>query len=179
MLHVELETRKHLYIDCYKVRTLWLSILHWWFEKTGEKVVLTNKLCLLGTDTNDNILNKLLLIARIEIYQERKNYEVPHINHIIKKLLSWKQLELFQAKKRGKYDDKLSEWSIISTNHSGLWTPLTNTPRVQSCWVLCFSEEQYTAVIYVPHIMYRLFVVRRCSSIRWNPKCFAASNICS
>ena len=108
LCHNEVETIKHAFLECISVTSFWLQIEKWFKIKTKKIVKLSTIDKIFGMQSSDNLLDKIILNAKIIIFSNRKNGKNHTISDLKRKMFKQLHIEKYQAK-MDQNEDKLIE----------------------------------------------------------------------
>ena len=63
----------HLFFNCSFVQAFWNVFIVWWFDLSGEYLTLSLKDIMIGLLQRTDLLNYLIIIGKLTIWECRKN----------------------------------------------------------------------------------------------------------
>ena len=95
----DLETLHHLLYSCPHSKTCWNEFEQYWFSITKERINLTKKDIIVGIITRlCPLLNYLLIIAKLYLWDSRRNRTLPNIMSFNSKVQLKYETELYIAR---------------------------------------------------------------------------------
>ena len=92
-----IETIKHAFIECDYVNTLWYQIEQWLKGKLKKTIKLSNTDKIFGRQDSDGIIDKVILSAKIVIFNNRKDCKFHHIRDFKRVLFKQLCIEEYHA----------------------------------------------------------------------------------
>ena len=107
------ETIKHAFLECIYVVELWSQIENWIKGKTKKSIKLSHLDKIFGRCTKDELTEKIILNAKVVIFNNRKIGKEHHINDVKRAVFKQLKIEEYQAS----IDLKIEEFNYI-------WEPI-------------------------------------------------------
>jgi len=123
---LELETLEHFFLKCTKTRQVWANLECWWKEIIDSNTfTLTDKNIMIGTDEEPHadLLEVLLIDAKIELYHARRTGNPPNIKRIINKFTNRCKTEEITSRKSARMQQHNVKWQPIIKS---LYSPKRN-----------------------------------------------------
>ena len=98
-----IEELHHLFFECSHVQDFWKTFSSWWFELVNENISMTLKDIILGLLNRTDIINYLIILGKLCIWECRKAGIYPDFNIFLKK-----------------FKNKFETEKYIANNQSGL-----------------------------------------------------------
>ena len=94
------ENLYHLFFNCSTVRAFWNRFTVWWSDVGGENLSLTLKDIIIGLLHRTDVLNYLIILGKITIWESRKNKISPNFRLFLLKVEVKKEVEKIIAIKK-------------------------------------------------------------------------------
>ena len=111
--NVNEETLYHLYFECSHVQAFWECFVQWWTVVANENLSLTLKDVILGFPERNDILNYLLILSKLCIWECRRSNRCLNFNLFLHKIEVKKETERFIAVKNGTLEDFNRKWGLF------------------------------------------------------------------
>ena len=83
----------HLFYDCCYVRTFWKRFCNWWSNLLSEKLSSPLKDIIVGILNRKDILNYLIILGKLCIWDRRRNKSFPKFNQFLHKVEAKRKTE--------------------------------------------------------------------------------------
>ena len=103
----------HLFFECSHVQIFWKTFSSWWFELVKENITLTLKDIILGLTNRTDIINYLIILGKLCIWECRKAGIYPDFNIFLKKVKNKFETEKYIANKNGTFASFRKRWEAI------------------------------------------------------------------
>ena len=107
------EELHHLFFECSHVQIFWKTFSSWWFELVKENITLTLKDIILGLTNRTDIINYLIILGKLCIWECRKAGIYPDFNIFLKKVKNKFETEKYIANKNGTFASFRKRWEAI------------------------------------------------------------------
>ena len=107
------EELHHLFFECSHVQIFWKTFSSWWFELVKENITLTLKDIILGLTNRTDIINYLIILGKLCIWECRKAGIYPDFNIFLKKVKNKFETEKYIANKTGTFASFRKRWEAI------------------------------------------------------------------
>ena len=84
--NVNEETLYHLFFECSHVQAFWECFVEWWTDVANENLSLTLKVVIVGFPERNDILNYLLILSKLCIWECRRSNCCPNFNLFLYKI---------------------------------------------------------------------------------------------
>ena len=103
----------HLFFECSHAQIFWKTFSLWWFELVKENVTVTLKEIILGLPNRTDIINYLIILGKLCIWECRKAGIYPDFNIFLKKVKIKFEIEKYIANKNGTFASFRKRWEAI------------------------------------------------------------------
>ena len=103
----------HLFFYCSTVRAFWNRFTVWWSYLCGENLSLTLKDIIIGLLHRTDVLNYLITLGKITIWESRKNKISPNFRLFLHKVRTKQEVENVIAIKNWKLRDFYKRWEPL------------------------------------------------------------------
>jgi len=103
----------HLFFNCSFVRVFWHSFAVWWSGISGENLSLSLKDFIIGFLQRKDLLNYLIILGKIAIWESRKNKYLPKFRLFLHKVEAKQEVEKLIAVKNRKLRDFCTKWELL------------------------------------------------------------------
>jgi hypothetical protein len=103
----------HLFFNCSFVQAFWNIFTVWWFDLSGEYLTLTLKDIMIGLLQRNDLLNYLIILGKLTIWECRKNNTPPIFRLFLHKVEVKKQVEKIIAIRNRKLCDFQIRWELL------------------------------------------------------------------
>ena len=107
------ENLYHLFFNCSTVRAFWNRLTVWWSDLGGENLSLTLKDIIIGLLHRTDVLNYLIILGKITIWESRKNKISPNVRLFLLKVEVKQEVEKIIAIKNRKLRDFYKRWELL------------------------------------------------------------------
>jgi len=91
----------------------WNSFTVWWSGISGENLPLSLKDIIIGFLQREDLLNYLLILSKITIWESRKNKYFPKFRLFLHKVEAKQEVEKLIAIKNRKLRDFYTRWELL------------------------------------------------------------------
>ena len=103
----------HLFFNCSFVQAFWNVFTVWWFDLSGEYLTLSLKDIMVGLLQRNDLLNYLIILGKLTIWECRKNNTSPIFRLFLHKVEVKKQFEKIIAIRNRKLRDFQIRWEFL------------------------------------------------------------------
>ena len=103
----------HLFFECSHAQIFWKTFSSWWFELVKENMTVTLKDIILGLLNRTDIINYLIILGILCIWECRKAGIYPDFNLFLKKVNIKFETEKYIANKNGTFASFRKRWEAI------------------------------------------------------------------
>ena len=103
----------HLFFNCSFVQVFWNSFIVWWFDLSGENLILSLKDVIIGLLHRKDLLNYLTILGKLTIWECRKNKTLPIFRLFLHKVEVKKQVEKIIAIRNRKLREFQIRWRLL------------------------------------------------------------------
>ena len=103
----------HLFFNCSFVQAFWNVFIVWWFDLSGEYLTLSLKDIMVGLLQRNDLLNYLIILGKLTIWEGRKNNTSLIFRLFLHKVEVKKQVEQIIAIRNGKLRDFQIRWEFL------------------------------------------------------------------
>ena len=103
----------HLFFECSHAQIFWKTFSSWWFELAKENITMTLKDIILGLLNRTDIVNYLIILGKLCIWECRKVGIYPDFNIFLKKVKIKFETEKYIANKNGTFASFRKRWEAI------------------------------------------------------------------
>ena len=103
----------HLFFNCSFVQAFWNVFTVWWFDLSGEYLILSLKDIMVGLLQRNDLLNYLIILGKLTIWECRKNNTSPIFRLFLHKVEVKKQVEKIIAIRNRKLRDFQIRWEFL------------------------------------------------------------------
>ena len=103
----------HLFFNCSFVQAFWNVFTVWWFDLSGEYLTLSLKDIMVGLLQRNDLLNYLIILGKLTIWECRKNNTSPIFRLFLHKVEVEKQVEKIIAIRNRKLRDFQIRWEFL------------------------------------------------------------------
>ena len=103
----------HLFFNCSSVRVFWNRFAVWWSDISGENLSLSLKDIIIGFLHRKDLLNYLIILGKITIWECRKNKIPPKLRLFLHKVEAKQEVEKIIAIKNRKLRDFYTRWELL------------------------------------------------------------------
>ena len=103
----------HLFFICSSVRVFWNRFAVWWSDISGENLSLSLKDIIIGFLQRKDLLNYLIILGKIFIWEFRKNKIPPKLRLLLHKVEAKQEVEKVIAIKNRKLRDFYTRWELL------------------------------------------------------------------
>ena len=103
----------HLFFNCSFVQVFWNSFTVWWSGISGENLSLFLKDIIIGFLQRKDLLNYLIILGKITIWESRKNKYFPKLRSFLHKVEAKQEVEKLIAIKNRKLGDFYIRWELL------------------------------------------------------------------
>ena len=115
---VESETVYHLFYQCSLTYLFWKNFENFWFVLSGQREELTLQDVFIGKLEKSELLNYLLILAKLHIWLSRKHSKIPNFD-VFKELIDLKyRTEKYIAVKNNTQKKFQARWHLYIINNS-------------------------------------------------------------
>ena len=107
------ETLYHLFFECSHVQAFWECFVEWWTVVANENLSLTLKDVILGFPERNDILNYLLILSKLCIWECRRSNRCLNFNLFLYKIEVKKETERYIAVKNGTLEEFNRKWGLF------------------------------------------------------------------
>ena len=107
------EESYHLFFECSHAQIFWKTFSSWWFELVKENITMTLKDIILGLLNRTDIINYLIILGKLCIWECRKAGIYPDFSIFLKKVKSKFETERYIANKNGTFVNFRKRWEAI------------------------------------------------------------------
>ena len=111
--NVNEETLYHLFFECSHVQVFWECFVEWWTVVANENLSLTLKDVILGFPERNDILNYLLILSKLFIWECRKSNRCLDFKLFLYKIEVKKETERYIAVKNGTHEEFNRRWGLF------------------------------------------------------------------
>ena len=104
----------HLFFDCSYSRAFWNRFCNWWTNLRGENLSLSLKDVIVGILSRNDLLNYLIILGKLCIWECRRNKSLPKFNLFLHKVEAKQETEKLIASKNKKLQDFWKRWEPLS-----------------------------------------------------------------
>ena len=104
----------HLFFNCSFVQAFWNVFIVWWFDLSGEYLTLSLKDIMVGLLKRNDLLNYLIILGKLTIWECRKNNTSLIFRLFLHKVEVKKQVEQIIAIRNGKLRDFQIRWEFLT-----------------------------------------------------------------
>ena len=113
----DLETLHHLLYSCPHSKTFWNEFEQYWFSITKERICLTKEDIIVGIITRScPLLNYLLIIAKLYLWDCRRNQTLPNVMAFKCKVQLKYETELYIARTSNNMKFLREKWAIFESS---------------------------------------------------------------
>ena len=112
----QVETLKHLFLQCPVSITIWNSFEQWWLRATNQRLSLTNSEIIFGFHVKsplNSLKNTLILVTKQYIYSCRCRNLIPCIHTLISRFSYTQKVEKIIALNKNKIHVHNKKWQIL------------------------------------------------------------------
>ena len=107
----EKETITHLFYECEAIKSLWIKLSQYIFDKTSIRILFTKEEIILGKQDNKQIAeNNLILFTKSLIYKQKFKNSNIQLNNLIREISYRYKVEKLRQKLNGKSQVFLKVW---------------------------------------------------------------------
>ena len=103
----------HLFYDCSYARTFWNRFCNWWSNIRSENLGLSLKDVIVGILNRNDLLNYLIILGKLCIWECRRNKAIPKFDLFLHKVEAKKENERFIALRNKKLQDFRKRWEPL------------------------------------------------------------------
>ena len=103
----------HLFYGCSYSRAFWNSFCNWWTNLWGETLNSSLRDFIAGTLNRNDLLNQLLILGKLCIWEFRKNKTLPKSKILLQKVEAKQETEKLIASKNKKLQDFWKRWEPL------------------------------------------------------------------
>lgn len=103
----------HLFYGCSYARAFWNRFCNWWSNFRKENLSLSLKDVIVGFSNRNDLLNYLIILGKLCIWESRRNKSIPTFNLFLHKVETKKESERFIALKNKKLHDFRKRWELL------------------------------------------------------------------
>ena len=103
----------HLFFNCSFVRVFWNSFTVWWSGISGENLSLSLKDIIIGFLQRKDLLNYLIILGKLTIWESRKKKYFPKFRLFLHKVEAKQEVEKLIAIKHRKLRDFYTRWELL------------------------------------------------------------------
>ena len=103
----------HLFYDCSYARSFWDTFNIWWSDLRGENLRLTLTDVIVGLFDNNSLLNYLIILGKLTIWECRRNNSLPKFYLFLHKVEAKKETEKLIALRNKKLLDFNNRWEPL------------------------------------------------------------------
>ena len=103
----------HLFFECSHVQIFWKTFSSWWFELVKENITMTLKDIILGLLNRTDVINYLIILGKLCIWECRKAGIHPDFNICLKTVKFKFETEKYIANKNGTFANFRKRWEAI------------------------------------------------------------------
>ena len=103
----------HLFFNCSFVQAFWNVFTVWWSDLSGEYLTLSLKDIMVGLLQRNDLLNYLIILGKLTIWECRKNNTSPLFRLFLHKVEVKKQVEKIIAIRNRKLRDFQIRWELL------------------------------------------------------------------
>ena len=103
----------HLFFECSHAQIFWTTFSSWWFELAKENITMTLKDIILGLLNRTDIVNYLIILGKLCIWECRKAGIYPDFNIFLKKVKIKFETKKYIANKNGTFASFRKRWEAI------------------------------------------------------------------
>ena len=113
LCHTETEDIKHAFIECSRVKKLWRNIEKWIKDKSQNTVKLSHIDKIFGRQNAEELIDKIILCAKVTIFNNRKTGKKHHIEDVKRALFRQLKVEEYQADLSQKQTQFIEVWGPV------------------------------------------------------------------
>ena len=102
-----------LFLECSHVQAFWSKFTSWWCDLVKENIRLKLKEIILGLPNRIDILNYLIILGKLCIWECRKACTCPNFDIFLKELRIKIETEIYTAMKNGALTNFRKRWEAI------------------------------------------------------------------
>ena len=103
----------HLFYGCSYSRAFWNRFCNWWTNLRGEHLSLSLKDVMVGILKRNDLLNYLIILGKLCIWECRRNKSLPKLNIFLQKVEAKQETEKVIASKDKKLQDFWKRWEPL------------------------------------------------------------------
>ena len=103
----------HLFYDCSHARSFWDTFKIWWSDLSGKNFRLTLTDVIVGLFDNNSLLNYLIILGKLTIWECRRNNSLPKFRLFLHKVEAKKETEKLIALRNKKLLDFNKRWEPL------------------------------------------------------------------
>ena len=103
----------HLFFNRSTVQAFWNRFTVWWSDLGGENLSLSLKDIIIGLLHRTDVLNYLIILGKITIWESRKNKISPNFRLFLHKVEAKQEVEKIIAIKNPKLRDFYKRWELL------------------------------------------------------------------
>ena len=103
----------HLFFYCSTAQAFWNRFTVWWSDLGGENLSLTLKDIIIGFLHRTDVLNYLIILGKITIWESRKNKISPNFRLFLHKVEAKQEAEKIIALKNRKLREFYKRWELL------------------------------------------------------------------
>ena len=107
------EELHRLFFECSHAQIFWKTFSSWWFELAKENITMTLKDSILGLLNRTDIVNYLIILGKLCIWECGKAGIYPDFNIFLKKVKIKFKTEKYIANKNGTFASFRKRWEAI------------------------------------------------------------------
>ena len=100
-------------LECSHVQAFWECFVEWWTDVANENLSLTLKDVIVGFPERNDILNYLLILSKLCIWECRRSNCCPNFNLFLYKIEVKKERERYIAVKNGTLEEFNRKWGLF------------------------------------------------------------------
>ena len=100
----------HLFFECSHAQIFWRTFSSWWFELVKENITVSLKDIILGLLNSTDIINYVIILGKLCIWECRKAGIYPDLNIFLKKVKIKFETEKYIANKNGTFARFRKRW---------------------------------------------------------------------
>ena len=102
-----------LFFECSHAQIFWKTFSSWWFELVKENITVTLQDIILGLLNRTDVINYLIILGKLCIWECRKAGIHPDFNIFLKKVKIEFETEKYIANKNGTFANLKKRWEAI------------------------------------------------------------------
>jgi len=103
----------HLFFYCSTAQAFWNTFTVWWSDLGGENLSLTLEDIIIGFLHRTDVLNYLIILGKITIWESRKNKISPNFRLFLHKVEAKQEAEKIIALKNRKLREFYKRWELL------------------------------------------------------------------